>query len=349
MIETFVFRKHNYGLEKQVLEANTEARIAGKKQAVFYITKPIQYINAHATGGIREENFNILILHGVFVGSDIFFQYIKAKSCIWDKIIFVDSLLDMYIIANALFLFDNMVEYWTTTDSGVVMGVLQRTLYKKGTKICLIEEGCGNYVLLKWNSVSAFAPVSLLKKIRQPLFEILNFLLGAGKSLGCCRWTDVVYLYYPDYPFLPCRGKNVRPMIRSACEQFKEMSFLFPLNDLPIVRENFVDKKILIIATEWNIYYRIEEEDFTKYDVVILKLHPHIREKFSPEDKRIHVLQTFIPTEVLVLHWLENNEVTLRSKFSSSMLYLHDSKAKLEFESGVPEFMKNIVDYVYSC
>ena len=107
------------------------------------------------------------------------------------------------------------------------------------------------------------------------------------------------------------------------------------------------NKNILVISTNWDPVYEITESDREKYDLFVIKFHPHIKEDqgVSPDPRIIH-LQTDIPAEVVLLYLLKNNKVTFRSEFSSTMIYMFHSEIEMEFMGkNPPRFLEDVFLY----
>lgn len=329
-------------------------KFSGQDLHVFYATKPFQYVSLKNTGAVQSGNYNILILKAAFINAQEFLRKIKKyDGHLWDEILLIEHEVPETDLISALFHLKNIKELWIGFDVGLRIGLCMYALKKRGGKICVYEEGVGNYVIRDYYGMlggdTGKRPGLLNRIFIQPVRRFLAAMTGTTFTLGECKWVDEVYLTYPEYPGLsPCLKKKVCGMQKSFVQHWIDQIPFFEVEKLSIFANPIMGKNILVYATSWDPVYNFSKEDFEKFDLVIVKFHPHIQEdQGKSSDPRIIHLQTDIPNEVLLLYLSLNNKVTLRAEYSSTMAYLIHSPIELDFIGGNPPgFLEGLIQYV---
>lgn len=125
------------------------------------------------------------------------------------------------------------------------------------------------------------------------------------------------------------------------CEMFdlSECEFLLKMRN----------QKVLFIATSWDCVADYSPDEMAEYDHIIVKYHPHVKDKNCFHEEKLHYISVNAPAEILIFKLLSQGcEVTFRSEFSSSMVYLLGTPVKIEFSKGVPDFIADFWEFVKS-
>jgi len=319
----------------------------GRSLCVCLVTKPLQYMNFKAIDH-KDKNCNVLFVVNSFNEAEKFTQHLRKKDLFWDCIFLFDTEFEALATVNQL---KELKTYWIPWDGGVENNFLLKRLHKKGCKIKLIEEGCGNYCVsnLSFKYFKPFlAAYPIISKLTFELVRgIARYVSGCGNRMNCSKWLDEIHLYYPDYPQISCRDKRIlRKLPLNPYENFVRLSVFFDLADCEWLSE-IKNKKILFINTSWDGIANFTDDDLKKYDEVVVKYHPHLKDKCSRRDELCSYIAGNIPAEILIFKLLNQGcDVTLRSDFSSSMIYLLGTPVKLEYSNGIPDFMFDFWNFV---
>ncbi|MBE6367786.1 MAG: hypothetical protein E7052_07765 [Lentisphaerae bacterium] len=344
ILNWFFFRKkRDYSLLQAV-----EAKRGGRPVSVHYMTKPLQYMNMKAIP-LDPDYCNVLIVTNHFIDAEKFTAFLQKSDTAWDVITLLPH--EDNALASTLLL-PEVVEFWTPADYGVKFNFFLKELHQRHCKIKMIEEGIGNYVrsdmgFAHWHPF--LARHRWLSKLTFELArEIAHFLSGSGSGLNLSKWTDELHLYYPQYPAIPCRERSVlRQLPLTPTENFQQLDKFFDFSEYEWIAE-LQNKKILIMPTDWSGEAKFDQNDLSGYDVLIVKYHPHLKDRSSRCEAQIAYMAGNLPTEILIFRLLNQHcQVTLRGKFTSSLVYLLDTPVKLEFEDGdIPDFMRDYFKFV---
>ena len=321
----------------------------GRKILAASCTKPFQYVNLMNIP-LPEPSYKILCICHSFAQSETFIETIRRHdSGTWDRIIDFEKSADIFLFFLALKKIDFL---FTEIDYGLRLSFPLREIKERGCEISCYEEGSSMYCdgeqhVLAINHPSVYRnPV--LRSIYSTSRWLILHLLGSGTWYGRSKWTSHIYAYYPHAPSLSDCPDKCRPFTCSLMEQMERLSYLFPLEQKYPEIASLHDSNILIIALGWNGDVKLNDDDLQKYDRIIVKQHPHVvcSAENSPSGRLLHMYGV-IPTEFLALHLLrKGNRLTLRSQFSSSMLYLLGTPVCCEYYDAPPKEFKDIIAYL---
>ena len=340
----FFFRKK----QDRDLTQKIESVRAGKKLSVALLSKPLQYMNLKAASH-DGSLCRVLIICNAFANAERFVRFLQQSDHSWDAIYIVQS--EMTAQASILKLRD-VVELCISSDYGVAYNFFLQELHKRSCRIKLIEEGIGNYVDGSELHFKIFHPWLYKHRLFSKLtFEaVRNFfhwLSGSGPRLNLSKWVDEIHLYYPDYPAIRCRSREViRKLELTPAENFSQLDRFFDFTEHKDAVE-LCNKKVLIYASNWDCCPEFSDDDLKKYDCIIVKYHPHIKDKENKKEGQLIHMSGSLPTEILIFKLLKQGcSITLRSKFTSSLVYLIGVSVKLEFEDEIPDFMQPLIRFV---
>ncbi len=328
--------------------AEVDRQSAGKPVHAFLITKPLQYMNLKAVT-LDSSAFNLLIVINAFSDADKFTDYLRKSDPAWDMIGFFDQ---EEAAQASLLRITKLAAYWNAMDYGVKNNFFMRELHQRNCRIRLIEEGVGNYV--KSNLAFAIYHPFLAKHrwISKLCFEwvreLFHRLSGCGNGINSSKWSEEIYLYYPQYPHIPCLSRSVlRKFEFSPVENFKRLGNFFDCSAYPWL-DKIQNQKVLILSTSWDGTAVYDDNDLKNYDVLIVKYHPHLKDKQSCGENQVKYLAGSLPTEILAIKLLNQGcTITMRAKFTSSFVYLLGSGIKLEFETeDIPAFLADYFHFV---
>lgn len=343
ILNWFFFRKkRDYDLLHQI-----EAVRNNRPVCVHYITKPLQYMNLKAVQ-LNPDCCNVLIVTDHFVDAGKFTSFVQKSDTVWDVVTLMPH--EDNALASILLLPD-VAELWTPADFGLMYNFFLKELHLRKCKIKMIEEGIGNYVrLLDFAAIHPF--LARHRWLSRFTFElaraIVRSISGCGDGFNLSKWTEELHLYYPQYPAIPCRSRAIlRQLPLTPVENFQRLDRYFDFSDLGWIKE-LQNKKVLIMPTEWSGEANFDQKDLAEYDVLIVKYHPHLKDRQNRHEGQLIYMTGNLPTEILIFRLLNQQcQITLRGKFTSSLIYLLNSGVKLEFEAGeIPEFMRDYFQFV---
>lgn len=348
MLTKFINRLRLRGKIDKELVAEVEKVSSGKPLRVSYVTKPLQYMNLKA---ITMDNAccNILIIGNHFIQADKFVDFLRKKDLNWDIIKLVQ---DTKIPQATILRLPRIIEFWTSTDSGTFFNLFLKELHQKKCKIKMIEEGLGNYVHADIGFTISHPFLTRNRWFSKLTFELLRnivrFFTGCGgDGMNLSKWLDELHLYHPEYPKIPCRTRSVlRKLPLSAIDNFRNLDKFFDFSNYSWI-SSLQNKKVLILPTNWTDDPIITENDSAGYDVIIVKYHPHLKDRLNSVNGNVIYMAGALPTEILVFKLLNLNcDITLRGQYTSSLIYLLGTSVKLDFESEIPDFMYDFFQYV---
>lgn len=338
LINNFLFPPYK-GIKKEKIDTK-------KKICVYYATKPLQYINLRNTG-MSGNNYNILILCGYFQSADNFFQRIKEfDSDIWDEMLFFDKQRTAFRKILSYCKVDFLFINW---DLGIDYNMFFAELDARNCRIYLYEEGIGNYV---WNENASFPTIKIIKKIPPIIMKVYRLIkrkIYGVQRLGENKILHGIYLYFPEYPMLRCDRSKVLPFKNTFMQQIESYLHFYSSNPFIKALSCYQNINILFIALGWSTEYCISEEDKKKYDLIIVKFHPHINVQLSelPQIEKLLFINGNLMTEIIITLLMKNrNNITLRSKDSSSIFYLYNTGINIEVIGGVQEVLHPLWNYV---
>ena len=350
-LKMFIIRNKKKVIEPYWNDIRQINEIVTKKNITICLaTKPVQYINLKAIEYNRE-SYKVLCLTTVFYNPDGFVRAIKEyDKNIWDKICIFKQVRDVYYFLGRIKHIDDL---YVDSDCGASISSLFRALFKKGTNISLYEEGISMYFNGEKKHFSSWHPK--LRKIPwviDMLFNIRKIILnslGSGTWYGLSKWTNSVYCYFPNHPFLVPKQKKIYKFTKSPIQNFADNAYLFEIDaNLPWIN-TLHHKSILMILTSWDEKVISKKNDVEIYDIIIVKHHPHINKSESKSVFPDNYYDIYGPIccECLASKLLElNNKVTIRTESSSGLMYLKDSNVNIDLLSNDDnEDIKNIVKY----
>ena len=298
---------------------------------------------------MNPEYCNVLVISDHFIDAGKFTSFLQKSDSSWDVITLLPH--ENNALASILLL-PEIAELWTPADYGVKFNFFLKELHQRKCKIKMIEEGIGNYVRSGLSFATAHPFLARHRILSKCTFELVrqiaHILSGCGDGFNKSKWTDELHLYYPQYPAIPCRSRSIlKQLPLNPTENFQRLDQFFDFSAFSWV-ENIKNKSVLIMPTNWSGEAKFGQEDFEKYDILIVKYHPHLKDRLSRNEGKIAYMAGNLPTEILIFRLLNQKcKVTLRSQFTSSLVYLLDAPVELEFEDGeIPAFMHDYFQFV---
>lgn len=227
---------------------------------LVFVTKPIQYVNArNAVETIYDRDVKyILIVVDHFEGATSFVDRIWLHDNIWFEVKLFNSRIE------ALFFYRKYKVKHILTNSDISKDAVLFKIFHPFSALMLYEEGWGNY-------------------IRDVLFDrgcgkrIVYNLLFLNRQYGASTFTKKIFLYYPEICELNLRGKATS-FRYSFSEYLKKNSSLF--GKVFRTTSETIDSNLtcafILPSKQWNNNF--DSIDYSRFDKVYLKPHPHTME-----------------------------------------------------------------------
>ncbi len=280
------------------------------KNSYFFISKPIQYINA---SNITEDTPKVCVFINNMANGLAIFNELKKKSNHWDEFLFFETRMDaLKEMVNRKEEIENL---YLDSDYGLL---IQFQLYKINANIFIYEEGFGTYTNGRRT-----------KSLVDQVIRFANGLLGNRDYIGGYKHTKGVYVYNEDRhkaaitDFDKPRLKFNRPFLLQL-KYLPEVDVFFPA----AVKESLNalnHKNVAIYLAAWEIkpHAIMRLKDY-KDHVKLLKPHPHL--KNIPVYQEIDwVIDAYILVELLLLFLVEHcKEVVVIHEGSAFTQYVGD-------------------------
>lgn len=280
-----------------------------KNRNVFICTRPLQYLNLK--GIVNDDltkNYNILFVFANFNQGVEFTNYIIQYEKCWNEVHFINSKLDLL---KRVFLL-KISNLYLSNDVGYNYLV---SLFSFSKNIFVYEEGWATYMTTKEKS-----------NIRVVIQKLIYRLIGSGNHIGNSILTKGVFVYNPTLfkRNFPKYRKQIDTFYNDFIKRIEKEQFFF--NELYNYKSeiDFSNKNVLIYATGWNIDHNvIDQIDLIKsqYDVLLLKLHPHIKNP-NIASENFQILKQNVMLEFYLQGLLKNNNrITVYHDNSFSVLH----------------------------
>ena len=278
---------------------------------VYVCSKPLQYFNVRNIDYESTAREKVLVIIGFFRDAHSFFEKVKQLDDSWTEVLYFDSMFqfDRYLFthpAETLF---------AEIDVSFIYGIFHKLSRFK--RMYVFEEGFGAYRNRMDDSKG------LKRKINQ--------WTGAGDHVGYAKFLTGQYLYKPDLyrQLYPDYAKELRSFRRPFMERLREELPMF-LN-FSTGHEEFLTlrgKSIGIYITNHEINEKILatlEAERERFDLIYVKLHPHIQETIALKDHPVKIIQSNIMVEFLFILLLDNgNKLTIFHESSTSIIWFQN-------------------------
>lgn len=279
---------------------------------IYVCSKPLQYFNLRNCNYKSDSARKILVFIGKFVDAKSFFAQVKDNDDTWDDVLYFDDLFhwDLYLFThpvNTLFV---------ECDASFIYGLY--SMLRRFKRMYMFEEGFGSYRRDRFDDSKG------LKKM-------INKLTGVGNHIGFSDFLTGQYLYLPDLYKLqfPGYSKALIPFEKKFVERLKEELPLFLR--FSVGYEEFLSikgKAVAIYLTSHRIndnILKVLDEDKAKFDLVYIKLHPHITKSEDLCQDGLKVVQSNLMVEFLILMLLDNgNKLSIYHENSTSVIWFQN-------------------------
>lgn len=280
------------------------------KNNVFIVTRPLQYLNIK---GIVEKDSsfdNELVIIPNFTDVENFKKNILKCDKYWHKVLIIDSRIDLllYVVKTKI---NNLY-----INSDLAFNYLI-TLFSNSNKTYVYEEGWGTYNLNISNGNN---------RLKSKFYN----LIGSGKSMGHSYFTDGIYVYNKELYqsiFLNCKKKIIQIEKDFFNTISSQTNFFNSVYNYRTEIKGIHNKNVLIYATGWSFNERVLDNiDNTKNtnDVVLVKLHPHIKNCFNDKYDYQFLSQNVLLEMYITDLIFQNNNITVYHDNSFSVLYFLD-------------------------
>lgn len=287
-----------------------------KRPDVYICSKPLQYFNIKNISTTEDSNEKkVLFVIDAFINAADYVNRIKLFDKEWDNVyLFKDLFKGLnWILKNPV---HNLY-----VDNDMSWQIYCLSLFGRIDNLYVYEEGIGSYSN-KQDYEAIYQKGGLLRDFFRKIF-------GMGFHHGDSIFCKGVFLYKPDLYNRKFQTKKGQPFEMSFMEHLLKNEDLFLRIGGGAPEEiNVRNKKILIYITEWKIkpeVLDIFKKEASKYDLCIIKPHPHIKHLDFIASDNIKVLNTPIMVEMILSFLLRRgNKLTVWHHYSTSVVQFHD-------------------------
>lgn len=305
-----------------------------KQENLFIFNRPLQYLNIKGIlHSLDKNDNNILLVHANFNSGQDFCKHIRKYDDVWSEVLLISSKKDLLKEV----VFRKISRLFINSDLGFDQVICWMSF---ADEVYVYEEGWGTYN-------QKVKPESLLIKLKSIPYK----LIGSGNAMGHSRLTKGIFIYKLDlynqlFPYY--KGEVIKFETSYPERISKERSFFQSLYNYEEEISDLKGMNILIYATGWKISQDVVRDiknSKSNFDMVLLKLHPHIRDynSINLESRSLNqnVMLEFYLDQLLEQH----NNITVYHDNSFSVFYYLDKvvvknigRKKLEYQKIISFF-----------
>lgn len=297
---------------------------------LYVCSKPLQYFNIKNIGKVEgASSVKKLAIVGYFKDAEKFVANVRKYDFFWDEVVFLHDRKERESYIKKC----NIRNLFVENDSSwrMLMIILRRRI----KRLYVFEEGIGTY-----------------KDVYYPkIMRVLRNIAGIGNYYGAAWFCKGVFLYEPkfyNYKFQTNKGKSFSCTFMEGLK--KNQALLSKLSEVLPKQLDVSEKRILIYLTNYQINNDVIEKMEScreKYDLLIVKPHPHIRNP-QIQSKNIIVLNTNMMIEFILFDLIQRkNEIEVWHYASTSVVHFLRQIKQKNLSKNIPIF-DEYVNYVTS-